>query len=141
MQTLHVLTEVIAHPIVVSSHVYVLQNTLDWCVMFLSILVTLTLVKMEVLALKYWEMLSAYAFLGTLELCVKSTLMLVTQILAKMVPLVQMVIKVLILPVLVSMDMQGQHVKLTFTSVCLDTVRMAELVLKDQAQKSAVTAL
>ena len=40
-------TEVPAHPAVVSSHVLVLQNTLDRCVMFLSILVTLSLVKME----------------------------------------------------------------------------------------------
>ena len=42
--------EVPAHPVVVSLHVHVLQSTLDRCVMLLSILVTLTLVKMEGLA-------------------------------------------------------------------------------------------
>ena len=39
--------EVPAHPVVVSSHVYVLQNTLDMYVMLQSILVTQTLVNME----------------------------------------------------------------------------------------------
>ena len=39
--------EVPAHPVVVSPHVHVLQNTLDRCVMLLSILVILTFVKME----------------------------------------------------------------------------------------------
>ena len=48
--TIHVPMEVPAHPVVVNSHVHVLQDTLDRCVMLLSILVTPTLVKMEELA-------------------------------------------------------------------------------------------